>query len=385
MLDSPAVTPLPRITDRGRDLRLDFLRGLCLAKLVLSHGLVSPIHPYLAIAFFSAAEAFFFISGVVLGVVYRKRLPTLGLRTCATTLWRRAGTLWLANFVLVVAFHLWDLLGRRYGFWHLGFTYDWVFQGQWHWWSVLSFDQPYFLQVLPRYVVFLLATPAALWLLRRGKWWVVLTATVGLWSLAHLPGIDPRIPFVEHGRVVGFRISAWQLPFFMGLLIGWHREALAGVWRKLTSPAGLVLLGAAAVMLLVVSVQQIRGGWPFDGSRLGELLRDDRIARRLTGKDDLGLLRLANMAAFYPLVYWATDRGWAFWSRRVGWLMLPLGSASLYLFLVHIPLTRGPLPGLAAWQPGIVGSWLALLVDVAVLLLIRGMIRLRVGFGVIPR
>jgi hypothetical protein len=250
---------------------------------------------------------------------------------------------------------------------------------------VLSFDQPYFLQVLPRYVVFLLATPAALWLLRRGKWWVVLTATVGLWSLAHLPGIDPRIPFVEHGRVVGFRISAWQLPFFMGLLIGWHREALAGVWRKLTSPAGLVLLGAAAVMLLVVSVQQMRGGWPFDGSKLGELLRDDRIARRLTGKDDLGLLRLANMAAFYPLVYWATDRGWAFWSRRVGWLMLPLGSASLYLFLVHIPLTRGPLPGLAAWQPGIVGSWLALVVDVAVLLLIWGMIRLRVGFGVIPR
>ncbi len=366
--------PLPRLDERGRDLRLDLLRGLCLAKIVVNHALPSPLHPLMnAIGFVDAAVGFFFISGIVLGVVYRKKVARQGLGASSKALWRRAGTLWLANFVLVLAFAAWDYFGRRFDVPHLGLTYKVTFFSNWHWYSLLSFDQPYLLQVLPRYVVYLAVTPLALWLLpMRVGWAVVVALTVIVWLATLMPGIDTRLWLVEHGRT-GFRISAWQLPFFVGLTLGWHRQSLGGVWRRVARPLPITLLAAASIALAIWRAGVV------------EVPMSASLAWRVTNRDTLGAAWVANAIVFFPLIYWCTDRWWRVVSGSLGWLLLPLGQVSLYVFLVHVPLTK--LTQFADGQlwPKLAGGWSALAVDVALLGLIWLLVRFRVLFGVVPR
>ncbi len=152
--------------DGDRDLRLDFLRGLCLLKMVFDHLPRTPLHRYLHwTGYVTAAEGFFIISGVVLGIVYRRRVAQKGLAPATRTLWRRAGSLYLSNMVLVLLFACLEVYGAlpRHNF-----EYLWETEG-FHWWTLLHLNQPYFLHVLPRYVFFLAFAPAAIWLLMHRK------------------------------------------------------------------------------------------------------------------------------------------------------------------------------------------------------------------------
>jgi hypothetical protein len=36
--------------------------------------------------------------------------------------------------------------------------------------------------------------------------------------------------------------------------------------------------------------------------------------------------------------YTILGKGWKFWNRTLGWLLIPLGQASLYVFVVHLYL-----------------------------------------------
>lgn len=59
------------LSDMKRDIGLDSLRGLLLVWMTLNH-LGGPLHAYSfqTLGFFSSAEGFVFISGVVAGLVY---------------------------------------------------------------------------------------------------------------------------------------------------------------------------------------------------------------------------------------------------------------------------------------------------------------------------
>ena len=331
------AAPTPRVRERvapppvvgGRDARLDLLRGLCVAVMILSHGLNTPLTTIVhAGGYFTGAEGFFLISGVTLGLVYRRRIARTGIGGATRTLWRRAATLWLWNTGLVVAFSAWDLFGSRYGFFHFGATYRWVFYGQWTLDDLLRFDYPYFLQILPRYVAFLLVAPLAVWLLQRGRGSWVVAASVLAWGLAQSARLNTDVPFFENNDLVGFRIMAWQLPFFLGTVIGWNREELAPLWRRLTSRPGLLVLATVAFGFAVMHLLDLHGTPLLDG----------RPRRLVLARGTLAAGRVLNAFAAYALIFWAVDRCWPAVWRVAGRALLPLGHSALTAFLLHIPL-----------------------------------------------
>lgn len=309
-----------------RDLRLDFLRGVCLAKMVFNHLWKTPAHalqPWLG--YVTAAEGFFLVSGTVVGIVHGRRVHERGLGATGRSVLQRSLNLYLANLAFVFLFLALEVTGVvPNDFFGFGRSFSW--------WQPFQLNQPYYLQVLPRYVAFLAAAPLALWCLttRRTPW--LLAAAAGLWLayLAHggllVPGLEPR-------RHLDFPLLAWQLLFFVGMALGYHHRRLGSWWRRLPGKT-------TASALLAISV-------------------------------------------LFALALLVTDRFWQPLRRSAGPVLLPFGQASLYLFLLHIPvvwLGRSGVPVLSALSP----HWGLLLVDAAVMALLWLAIRRRFQFGFVP-
>src|SRR3954447_8726570 len=76
--ERPAV--LPASAAGGRDVRIDFLRGVALLVIFVDHIARNPLSAFTpqALGLSDAAEAFVFMSGIVCGIVYSKALLTRG-------------------------------------------------------------------------------------------------------------------------------------------------------------------------------------------------------------------------------------------------------------------------------------------------------------------
>src|SRR5688500_12270797 len=106
----------------------------------------------------------------------------------------------------------------------------------------------------------------------------------------------------------------------------------------------------------------------------------------LFDKASLGIGRLATFGGAAVLTYIALTLCWRPIERAVGWLLIPLGQASLYVYAVHlfvIVLAYNVPPYVGSDQPGwelhnTVGQLL-------LVLLIWAMVKRKVLFGLIPR
>src|SRR5262247_4303337 len=77
----------------SRDLRIDWLRGLAMTCVIINHSKLSSIlswFSYERVWVVTAAEVFVVLSGVVLGMVYGRRLARDGWRAVVRGLGRRA-------------------------------------------------------------------------------------------------------------------------------------------------------------------------------------------------------------------------------------------------------------------------------------------------------
>ena len=87
----------------GRDPRLDLLRGLCVFAMIVDHiGGVSWLYVLTGgnTGPVTAAEGFVFLSGLVLGIVSRKRVDREGVYAAARSALARAWTLYALSVVL---------------------------------------------------------------------------------------------------------------------------------------------------------------------------------------------------------------------------------------------------------------------------------------------
>jgi hypothetical protein len=348
-----------------RDLRLDLLRGLCLFKMVFNHLWTTPVHALQSwIGWVSAAEGFFLISGGVVGIVHGRRVHEQGLRRVSGHVLQRAFDLWVANLALVFLFVSLEAAGvveaRRFSYWATG--------GDWR--ELLRFDQPYFLQVLPRYVAFLAVTPLALWLLvTKRTLWLVL-GSAGLWLAHYARPIAFRVPFLESSSP-SFPLAAWQALFFLGMVLGYHREPVGTAWRRIPTWVWAVVLGGASVLFAVL--RQVDGGGLFP---LFGLTIHGAFAR-----DSFGPLRWVNLAVVSGFVFLLVDRWWRPVARLAAPVLIPFGQHSLYLFLMHILLVR-LVRAAAPWNPS--GIAAVVLADTALVFLLWLAIRRRFLFGLVP-
>ena len=206
---------------------LDALRGLMLVLMTLTHlptRLSSPLgQPF---GYVSAAEGFVLLSAYMAGLVYGRTAQKHGIDAMASAFWRRAFKVYACHVAILL------FLFTVIAFVGLKVEQDAVK-------NLMSFylDQPGaafltgttllykppLLDILPMYVLFMLASP---WLmgygLRRG-WGGVMALSIGLWVLAQfglgqwvydwtIGAVGGRLPFNETGS---FAVFAWQFLWVM--------------------------------------------------------------------------------------------------------------------------------------------------------------------------
>jgi hypothetical protein len=314
-----------------RKPEFDALRGLFLVWMTLTHlptrmsDLVN--QPF---GFVSSAEGFVFLSALLVGRVYmRQALENSG--AMRTKIWKRA--------LKVYAYHVSLLL--------LAFTFAAAFAVVRHRaalenlldfyiahpavavvGSLLLIYCPPLLDILPMYVIFLLASPFAFSIAARRGWRPVVVCSTLIWLLAqfhlrtwvhqvvvhvtHLP-----IPLQESGA---FDLFAWQWIWIIGMWMG--ARSLEGEMPLRRVPQwGRWVAGAICVFFLGV-----RHSW------WGPGLTQDSLAM-LLDKWQVAPLRLLNLVAIVVVLYGLRS--------AVRWVIsrepfITLGSASLQVFCAHL-------------------------------------------------
>lgn len=311
----------------SRDLRLDLLRGFCVFVMIADHIGGERSWLYLVTGgnrfFVSAAEGFVIISGIVMGSVYRQVLERQGILAMLSRCLRRAGFLYVLTVTLTLFFALASHLLQSH--WTGNVTpappHRFVL-------SVLTLHRSYSLtDVLLMYTIFVFAAPAMLALMYRGRTMIVLAGSWTLWLLWQIWPQEVQVPWpIVDG---GFPISAWQVLFANGVIVGYHRAAIA---RWLTPRRRTLVFGATAalaVALVGLFAATVAAG---EASLLTWVLSTDL----LFGKNDVRIGRIVSILAVVPFLYGLVTVAWRPLVRGVGWLLMPLGRNALGAYALHL-------------------------------------------------
>lgn len=329
-----------------RQYELDALRGVMLVLMTVTHlptRLSSPLgQPF---GYVSAAEGFVLLSAYMAGLVYGRVALAKGIDAMRLAFWRRARKVYFAHAALL--FFLFTVIAG------VGVTVDqpavenlMSFYLAEPWRALLAslvlLYRPPLLDILPMYVLFMLASPLALaWGARRG-WAGILAGSLSLWVLAQfglgewlflhtVTAAGGHLPFNEAGS---FNTFGWQLLWVLGLWMGASRSqapVVPFVFARWVVVASLVL-GA-----LALGWRHWAGQVPFEATSEWRV-----VVNLMFDKWQLGPLRLINLMVlviltiqFGPVVanFWERHE-WSFGRNA----LVTLGSASLPVFCAHLLL-----------------------------------------------
>ncbi len=320
--------------EAGRDLRIDLLRGFCVLAMIVDHiggpsllyGITGGNRFYT-----SAAEAFIFISGLVMGLVYRRLIERDGLGVSLRRALERAVTLYLLTITLTLLFiPTSELLALS---WAQGIDFRdpaaFVV-------SVLTLHRTYYLVDIPLlYALLLLVSPLALIMLSQGRTGVVLGVSWLLWAVYQLFPEHAEVPWPIAGNYL-FILSAWQVFFFTGLALGWHHT---GLTHRLASFPRRLALGASgvafvALIVLYQALDRLPRFW--DPEQAAELQLF--FLEVVFGKADVRPGRIVASIVVFGFFYLLATQAWRPVYRGLGWLLLPLGQSALYAYAAHVVL-----------------------------------------------
>ena len=225
--------PFPR---RGRDLRLDFFRGLSLFFIFIDHIPNNFLGWFTlrSIAFSDAAEVFIFISGYTAALVYGRSMHQHGALFASAQIYRRVWQLYVAHIFLFVIFiaevsyvglavnnPMYTEEARVGEF--LQEPHIAVIKA-----LVLEF-QPAFLDILPLYIVLLGSFPLVLIALERGALWALLpSAALYALTLRH----DWSLPSYPADSAWFFNPLAWQFTFVLGFALAREDAGVGALVRR---------------------------------------------------------------------------------------------------------------------------------------------------------
>ncbi len=319
----------------GRDLRLDFFRGLALIFIFIDHipGNIVADYTVRNFGFSDASEIFIFISGYAAGLVYMRAARREGIVFSSARVLRRVWQLYVAHlflFVIFVAQVAWTSIKFDNPMYveemniasFLQEPHVAIIQ------SMLLKFKPVYMDILPLYIVLLLFLPVVLFLSMRSRL-LALAVAAALYGVVryfhiNLPGYPP-------GAVWFFNPLAWQLLFVVGAVLGGssRRDAFP-------VPRHRALLGVALAFLAFALVAALRwnfadlGDGPFD-TMLKSLYPFD--------KTNLSLWRFAHFLALaYAVVYFVRLEN-RFFRSTAAWPVILCGQHSLHVFCLGVFLS----------------------------------------------
>ncbi len=351
---------------------LDGLRGYFLVFMLITHlfggkyALVRVNHAELG--FVQDAQGFVFLSGLLVGALYGRRMDRSGFAGPARQIWKRSFELYLWTLglmVLVVALR--GVLPGASVIWS-----DWLGLLPTGAPAVVAaaatlLYQPTFFDILPQYILYMAVAPFLLWLVINGRAVAVLVGSAMLWlsmqlglHLALVDGVNALLDRGYEGLTLraAFNPFAWQILFFSAMVIG-------ALWAQGKVDVGRILdperPAPAVIAAIVVAFFALwRLGFTFE-------LVPEVMMRRFwifENRPEFSLVFLLNFVALAYLLSWVLVAGPATASRTVrsiaailnGLFMLPflrlLGRHSLHVYAWHVLLVY-----LALWFDGWFGPF----------------------------
>lgn len=358
------------VPPKTRDLTLDLLRGYFLFVIIIDHlqSFPSVFEVFTAQGglWVTAAEGFFFISGLLVG---KLRLPEAkkSFKVARRKLLKRALQLYMASVVLTLIFTIFAYLSSYTPSITLGISRDPI-------WLVivktLTFQYSYGLaDMLPLYTLYLLFSIPALWLVARRRAWLVALISLAVWVI----GFSAPEP-VRMSKLF-FSDTSWQFLFFSGLLVGCYFDQIKSRYKTISrSTRRKIIIGLSAVLALsfAASFGIFYHGYISANLRPLESFLFDKLK--------LGPGRVMVFYIFITLAYLAVKRYEATMVKWVGWFFLPLGQNSLYVYIVQSLIIFVPFG-----NPIKDNLLLASLEGLATLFVIWWLTKHKVLFKVIPR
>jgi hypothetical protein len=208
----PIALPMKPHTSGSRIVLIDLLRGLCLLVMTVDHLPETLIRKFTfqGFGFFSAAECFVFLSGLVAGRVYGRIAITRGLAVLRQRALHRAVILYLVNAVLMTLM----ILAAKQGLVTLGAgSYP-----DWSLWTrtMLFLASPINADILRMYCIFVLLLPCVFWAMVSDRFYYVAAISGGLWLAASMGYGMTALP---EGTGY-FDLMSWQLLFVAGIYLG---------------------------------------------------------------------------------------------------------------------------------------------------------------------
>jgi hypothetical protein len=321
---------------KGRDYRLDLLRGLANWAIYLDHIPDNAVNwlTQRNYGFSDAADLFVFISGYTASFVYARIMLERGFVIGGTRLIKRAWQIYVAHIILLVMYIAEiGYLARRYNnpdleneFNVAGFMAnpaETLYQG-----LILAF-KPVNMDVLPLYILLMVAFPPILWTMLRLPN-LTLTASFLLYLAAR--HFDWNLAAYPTGSWY-FNPFCWQFLFVFG---GWFALGGSISARPLIRSSAVLWLGSA--YLLFALVMTMAGRFPEIAHMMPVWLYD---AFNPNDKTNLAPYRLVHFIVLFFFIARFLPRDW----RGLEWPVIrPLikcGQQSLEVFCVGVFLAVG--------------------------------------------
>lgn len=367
----------PDPVSSGRDVSLDLLRGMAMVILVVNHlRLESPLG-HVTASVLSAAEVLVSVSGVVVGMVFGRRWLTAGARATTAMLLRRSRKLYVASVAVVAIVGALTLVpGLAVEALTLSPSMEpardlYAFDGAPRTlWAIVTLEAgPWQFNILGFFIVALAAAPVTMWALERGWWPAVLAASWSMFALGRAWGVEVLPTQSERP----FPILVWQVLFVNGLVLGWYRHRFAawlGPHRRLVCAAVVAVAAGFAALQLAGPAMVEAGQWA-------------RWESEHFDKGSLDVARMLAMVSIAAALYLGLERHPRLAERTLGWLLIPLGRNSFYVFIMHVFICLGVATAMAGDDGfGLVGNSL---VQVGALAVLCVMVRRQVLFRWVPR
>ncbi|HSW78433.1 MAG TPA: OpgC domain-containing protein [Candidatus Babeliales bacterium] len=314
-----------------RILAFDLIRGFFLLVILVDHVELYPngldLFTGKGRLWVSAAEGFFFMSGLLIGMIYKRRLA-LGMKFIFKKMWTRAAELYLVGTGLTLLYLAWAVFTNHPYIkdslpvpfpWHhyieqallMRFTYGWA-------------------DFLIRFAILMAFAPLVFWLVAKRLWWLALVGIVTVWFF----------------RGQGFTL-AWQLIFNSGIIIGFHwqqiqdkfnsfRPKTRGLIKKsfvaLTAITFVFSYASVFVLSLLFHLwgwDLLPHWWQHVAFTWGWINHDVWI---YADKWTLAPLRVALFFIWFPALYWVVRRFESQINTYTKGIFEILGKNSLYVY-----------------------------------------------------
>ncbi|MCA9348808.1 OpgC domain-containing protein [Candidatus Saccharibacteria bacterium] len=315
----------------NRILAVDILRGYFIFVIIIDHlgrfpGLFE-LFTGKGQLWVSAAEGFFFVSGMMIGLVRGKRALNKPFRQVAKKILSRAWVLYIWSVVLTLGFTAVGIMLSGHEGVKPGLTasrdYIQIFR------DTLSLNYAYgWTDFLALYVKFMVFAPVAIWLLRKNMWYLVLAASGYIWyqsGIAHDQG--------------------WQILFFGGTILGYYLDKIESTvlgWKKYWQRLWLYAIYGLTIGSLIVSIYAVHGRTVLETMNMSVpnwLVESQAVINQTFGahfeRISLQLPRLAMFCLWFAALYVLTRRYETLIINKTKDFFTLFGQNSLYVFIMQ--------------------------------------------------